>query len=396
MTPVRFGGCVFALSVGLWVVSVGAGVSAPVPKERELTTPFVKWVARDEFILNGPHDPLVVNDLVVVGTDKGEVRAYRCADGAPIWTYEDGQRIFHRPCTDGKLVYFTSANGLTAVTADAGLRDWGFGLACCDGPTLVLPGKGMVYVGGDDGNLYAVDATTGKERWKSDFIADAPPDPPNFPGDRARMANTLARPSALASDGETLFLSVFDQSRVVAINATTGKRLWAFQTGGWVFGEAVATATHVFFGSQDRAFYCLDKGTGKQVWKYETQWWIESGGVVDETFVYFGSCDGSVYCLRQADGKERWRFATDPGPDGRKSAIYSVPVLRRGNVCFAAGEGQLYAVDRDTGRLNWKVRPSEQFELYCSPATHGDLLFLVTRPRRQGEGEMSLAAIGLK
>src|SRR2546428_763612 len=123
----------------------------------------------------------------------------------------------------------------------------------------------MVYVGGNDGNVYAVDAKTGKERWKSDFIADAPPDRPEYPGDKARIQNTLARPSALASDGESLFLSVFDQSRVVAINATTGKRLWSFQTGGWTGGTVVATSKHVFVGSQDGFFYCLDKKTGKQV-----------------------------------------------------------------------------------------------------------------------------------
>lgn len=196
----------------------------------------------------------------------------------------------------------------------------------------------------------------------------------------------MARPNVLASDGETLFLSVFDQSRIVAINATTGKRLWSFQTGGWIGGMAVASATHVFIGSQDQFFYCLDKKTGKQVWKFETKWRIESGGVVDETFVYFGSCDGGLYCLNQSDGKLRWRFATDLGPDGR----------RRGSVYFAAAEGQLYAVDRDKGTLNNKVRPSEHSEMYCSPATDGTHFFLVTQPHLKGRGESSLVAIGFK
>jgi outer membrane protein assembly factor BamB len=396
MTSLRFGSCVFAFSIGL-AVFVGVSVPAQVPKENELTTPSVKWAAKDEFVSNGPHDPLVVNDLVVVGTDKGELRAYRCKDGSPTWTHLHGNRISHCPSSDGKRIYFTSDNGLTAITVNSGSKLWSFDLAFCDGcPTIVPGGKAMVYVGGSDGNIYALDAKTGAERWKSDFIADAPPDPPDFPGERARVGNTLARPSALTSDGETLFLSVFDQCRIVAVNATTGKRIWSFQARGWVFGSAVPTATHVFFGGQDKAFYCLDKKTGKQIWKYETKERIESGGFVDDTFVYFGSCDGYLHCLNQSDGKQRWQFLTDAEPGGTRSAIYSVPLLKQGNICFAAGEGQMYAVDRETGRLKWKIRPSEGSELYCSAATDGTHFFLVTRPRGQEEGEMSLAAIGIK
>jgi outer membrane protein assembly factor BamB len=51
---------------------------------------------------------------------------------------------------------------------------------------------------------------------------------------------------------------------------------------------------------------------------------------------------------RKGVGKERWRFATDQR-DGRNSAIYSVPLLHKGGVYFAAGEGQAYAVLQDTG-----------------------------------------------
>ncbi len=355
----------------------------------------VQWALIKDFNSNDPHDPIVVQDKVIVGTDQGQLRAYRCKDGSSVWVHQHGVRIFHRPCSDGQRIYFSSAKGLTAVKVEDGTEVWSFGLACCDGPTFVLAKQGTVFVGGNDGNLYALDAKTGKQVWASDLIADDPPDPPNFPGERARLTNTKARPSALASDGETLFLSVFDQCRIVAVNATDGKRLWSFQTGGWVYGSAVATEKHVFFGSQDKAFYCLDKQTGRKVWSHQTKGRIESGGAVDDKFVFFGSCDGGVYCLNQSDGKARWRFATDQR-DGRNSAIYSVPVLHQGGVYFAAGEGQAYAVNQHTGELKWKIRPSKGSELYCSPATDGALFFLVTRAEGKGQVEPSLVAIRLK
>jgi outer membrane protein assembly factor BamB len=395
-TAVRFGSCVLPFSVGLCVLCVGVGVPAPLPKDKERTTPFVQWAAKKEFVSDGAHDPLVVGDKVILGTDLGELRAYRCKDGKRAWDHWHGARIYHRPSSDGERVYFSSAKGLTAVSAKDGKKVWSFDRAGCDGPTIVLPKQGLVCVGGEDGTLYAVSAKTGEENWKSDFITDAPPDRPNFPGANARGGNMKARPNALVSDGEAVFLSVFDQSRLVAVAAKTGKRLWAFQAGGWVSGSAVATAKHVFVGSKDKAFYCLDKKNGKQVWKFETGAQVATGGVVDGTYVYFCSCDGNLYCVSQADGKKRWHFATDRGEGGRPSAIYSVPILRGGSLYFAAGEGQAYAVDRETGKLKWKIRPSRGSELYCSPATDGALTFVVTRAAGKGRGEASLVAIGVK
>jgi len=57
----------------------------------------VPWIISKDFESNEAHDPLVVGDKVVVGTDKGQLRAYRCADGSACWVHEHGARIFHRP-----------------------------------------------------------------------------------------------------------------------------------------------------------------------------------------------------------------------------------------------------------------------------------------------------------
>jgi RNA polymerase sigma factor (sigma-70 family) len=390
-------------SAGRWPAFEGAAMSAPILREREPSKPFIKWSARAAFITNEPLHPLVVKDRVIVGSVTGVVYAFRCKDGKEVWTYRQGAveagdrlSVIQTPCSDGERVYFIAANGVTAVSVEDGTPVWVSELTCPCGAPIVLGKQGMVYVGGHDGNLYALDAKTGKQHWSSDFLIDAPPDRPGFPGASARFAGTKARPTALASDGETLFLSVFDQSRVIAVSAKTGKRLWSFQAHGWIGGSAVPTATCVLFGSQDKVLYCLDKKTGKQVWKYATRDRIESGGVVDRDFVYFASCDGNVYCLRLSDGKERWHFATDFAGQGRSSSIYSVPLLRRQTLAFATGEGQMYVLDRDTGKLRGKVRPCEHSEMYCSAVTDGTHLFVVTRKRSKGQGKASLVAIGLK
>lgn len=391
----RSGSIVLGCAAALWAASTDAA-SAPVPKEGN--TPYTRWAVTADPATNEFHDPVAVKGLVVVGTDRGELRAFRAADGAPAWSYPHGTRIFYPATGDGERFYFTAKGKLTAVAADGGKKVWSFDLHEHEGPALALPDKGLVVTADASGTLFALDAKTGAKRWAADFAADAPPDPPGFSGDSARFPNTKARPTALATDGETVFVSVFDQCRVVAVTAATGKRAWALQTKGWVYGAATATATHVFVGSQDKRFYCADKKTG-EVWAFETKGRIESGGAADDKSVYFGSCDGSFYAVTQADGKERWRFDTDRHTNGKTSAIYSTPVLRQGVAYFAAGEGQFYAVATDTGAARARLRPQEQSEMYCSPATDGRSFFVTTRPSARGDapaGASALVAIALK
>lgn len=368
-------------------------LSRAAAQEQAESVPAVRWLITENFDKNDPHDPLVVDNRVIVGTDLGRVRAYECRDGSPVWVYRFGGRVYYRPSTDGKQVYFSSSMGVGAVQASDGVEVWNFPHEHCDGPTLALADKLLVYVAGSDGILYALNSNTGDVQWESEFVSDAPADPPGFSGEQARFDNTKARPTALASDGETIYLSVFDQCRIVAINASDGKRRWSFQSNGWVHGSAVATAQHVYFGSQDKHFYCLDKTTGEKVWSYETKSRVESGGAVDDDSVYFGSCDGHLYCLAQSSGEVRWKFAADRWKD-RSTPIYSVPILAGKHAVFAAGEGQAYAVDRQTGQLAWKSRPAEDAELFCSPATDGERFFLVTRPTIEGKGAPALLAIG--
>ncbi len=396
MTCVR---CILAAlvcAVGL-ALPLGGTAAAPVPKEG--TTPYIRWTVTQDPSTDEMHEPIVIKDLVIVGTDRGALRAYQTGTGEPAWTYAHGKRIFHRPASDGDRVYFTAESEVVAVTADTGKKVWAFELAQRDGPVLSVPEKGLVLAADHTGTLYALDAKTGEKKWAADFGGDAPPDPPGFSGESARFENTKARPTALASDGETIFLSVFDQCRVVAFSAATGKRAWALQTRGWIYGPAVATATHVFVGSKDKHLYCADKKTGKEVWTFEAKGSVESGGAADSKYMYFTACDGRLYCLSQDTGKERWRFDADGYPDGKKSAIYSVPVLHKGAVYFAAGEGQFYAVAADTGTARARLRPVERSEMYCSAATDGRSFFVTTRPsgRKNPDGGVSaLVAISLK
>ena len=133
----------------------------------------------------------------------------------------------------------------------------------------------------------------------------------------------------------------------------------------------------------------------KVAWKFATGGRVESGPALHGDNVFIASCDGKLYCIDVATGKAVWNYATQPNDAGR-GPIYSVPIVSEDAVCFAAGEGQVYALTRTTGRLLWKFRPSEESELFTSPATDGQRVFVTSRPAADGAGEASVVAIGAK
>jgi outer membrane protein assembly factor BamB len=338
-------------------------------------------------------NPLVVGDLVIVGTGNGRLLARRCADGTLVWEHEHGMRIYDRPDFDSERIYFTSEHGLVAVSRVSGELRWGHRIEHGGGRCIVVPSKGLVVAGGNDGLVHAVDAKTAETRWQTSIIDDAPPELPDFPAHRGRGGgNSLARPTGMACDDERVYQSIFDQCRVVALDAETGKSLWSHQTKGWIYGSPLIAGEFLFIGSQDKCLHCLEKRTGKKVWQFETKGRIEKAAAADDRSLFFGSCDGSYYRIAQADGALLWKFDTEPDYSGIR-AIYSTPIVTADTIYFAAAAGHLYALDKETGALRWKLSADEHSQTLCSPASDGQRLFIITRPDWDKRGENSLVAI---
>jgi outer membrane protein assembly factor BamB len=77
--------------------------------------------------------------------------------------------------------------------------------------------NGVVYVGADDSNLYALDGKTGAKLWS------------------ARLEHYVDSPAV--ANGVVYVASSFN---VYAVNARTGAKLWVYKVGYNVYGAAVA------------------------------------------------------------------------------------------------------------------------------------------------------------
>jgi len=217
--------------------------------------------------------------------------------------------------------------------------------------------KNTVYVGSEDGYVYAIDATTGKESWK--------------------FKTQGAVHSTPALHAGNLYVGSFDGS-YYCLNSKSGTEVWKFKTGGerWPGGKGYfglkpdtmdmsdpwdyflsspvivegQEGVTVFFGSSDGNVYAVDGKTGMLRWKYHTDGIVHSSPAVSEGVLYIGGWDTYLYAINASTGKLLWKFKT--GGQFAMSGIQTSPTIANGTVYFGARDASFYAVDAKTGGVN--------------------------------------------
>ncbi|PSP27982.1 hypothetical protein BRC65_03565 [Halobacteriales archaeon QH_2_65_14] len=152
---------------------------------------------------------------------------------------------------------------------------------------------GTVYVGSDDGNVYAISASSGVENWQFDA------------GSEVRSSPAVVDGSA----GLTVYVGTQDGT-VYAIDAAEGTEHWTFETGGAVMSSPTVVDGVVYVGSNDQSVYALDAGNGEELWTFDAGRPVVSSPAVAGSTVYVGSRNHRLYALDAEDGDQLWSFDT--------------------------------------------------------------------------------------
>jgi outer membrane protein assembly factor BamB len=297
------------------------------------------------------------------------------------WKFHTNGRVYSSPAVVGGIVYAGSGDGnLYAVDGESGTLKWKFqtgGRA----PSSPAVDGGVVFINSYSGYFFAVDAATGKKKWAfktggerrfagkhlhgSAPAAETMPDPFDF---------YLSSPAVW--QGAVYFGS--GDGNVYALDASTGTLKWKFQTGDVVHASPAITGGTLFIGSWDSFFYALDAATGKEKWGFKTgedpdthnQVGIQSSAAVMDGMVYFGCRDSNLYALDAATGEKKWAF------NNKGSWVIGSPAVRDGKVYFATSDtGTFYEVDAKTGTPVFSLSYNH-WPLFSSPAIAGNLAYI--------------------
>lgn len=174
-----------------------------------------------------------------------------------------------------------------------------------------------------------------------------------------------------------------DDGRVRALDAKTGEERWKFPTGGVVKYPPTIANGRAWFGSGDGHVYCVEAGSGELLWRFRASpierhimvygalsstWPVNTGVLVEDGVAYFGAGivdhDGTyVYALDAETGEVKWsnnssghlnaELRKGVSAQGNLSIIDNTLLLSGGNVvspaAFDLETGKCLDTARDTG-----------------------------------------------
>jgi outer membrane protein assembly factor BamB len=275
--------------------------------------------------------------------------------GRTLWALETGN-VQSSPVLDKTKAYIGSDRGiLYAVNRKTGQIAWQFNGAT---NTLLTPptvSEGTVVVESTDNNLYAVDAASGKQKWKF-----------------TRPDGSLGYAAPAISDGGALYGC--GETTVYRLDLETGKEKWHTYIGGKSASSPDLGGGRVYVGGDSTGLSAFSQDDGKQLWNFKGEkagdWFgapLYSSGTV-----YVTTYNRYVYAVDAPTGKVKWSYRllgnslSKPAFDSKRGVLYVTSITFKDNPT-------LTALDAKTGKSLWSYKAGY---VNGSPVISEDRLFV--------------------
>jgi len=271
------------------------------------------------------------------------------------WSFKAGDAVRSSPAVaDGVVVFGSQDGNVYALDSTSGEELWKYRTGDIVTASPLIH-EGTVFIGSLDGEMYVLDLRTGVDRFQrtaGSMSADEP-----GPGESLEPEN---------APGADPYEKYMESGKEIETGTGTGGGIRAEQG---IKGGAATDGEKLYFGALDRKLYAVDLDTMKIEWTFQAGDWFEGVPAVVNGVVYIGSNDGYLYAIDTDDGSVLWMFETG-------NCVYSTPAIVEGTLFFTSWDGNVYALDI-TGLepvLKWKTRIDDQVS--ASPAAAGGKVFV--------------------
>jgi outer membrane protein assembly factor BamB len=195
-----------------------------------------------------------------------------------------------------------------------------------------------VYIGSDSGMFFALRALTGAVIWKKQLgaVGSAP----------------------LISAG-MLYVGTSDGT-LIALDMQTGIEKWRYAGRGVIAQTPTATGDLIVFANEADQVVALDSATGRFKWQYKTETPDEftlrghAGVASDGELLYTGFSNGTLVALRRDTGSVAWSTSLT-GEATKFVDVDATPLVMGDRVYVSSSSGGVFAVDKLTGLVRWRV-----------------------------------------
>ena len=227
-----------------------------------------------------------------------------------------------------------------------------------------------------DGRVYTLDAaakvtafavTGGSSIWRADVTPDKEKSEKGYGG-------------GIAADNGRIYAAT-GFGTVVALDATSGKKLWEKSLGVPIRSSPTAVNERVFVATTEGRFVCLNATDGTEVWSFrglpeKTSIISNPSPAVDGDLVVVPYPSGEIIALRTSNGQQVWQESL--ARTRSASAIASMsdaarPAMDSGVVYAVGHGGRMIATQQKTGERLWSINvPGTQ-----TPMVAGESVFVV-------------------
>ncbi len=212
-------------------------------------------------------------------------------DGAVLWRYSVGDKVFSSPAVDENgTVYFGAQDGHLYALDPTGEVRFRVALGADIDSSPVITASGSIVVGLDRGSVVSV-SSSGDVRWRS------------------KVGGHVRASPAVSSDGKILVSTFGPDPRLVALDESNGREVWSrpldrgrrpadfgSHSSPVIDGLGVA-----YVGSSKGRVHAFDVDDGSLRWTFPTGGWIESSPALGgDGLLYIGSAAGVLYALTES------------------------------------------------------------------------------------------------
>jgi outer membrane protein assembly factor BamB len=256
----------------------------------------------------------------------------------PVWMLKLKSRSYTKPMIhDGRFFVFSQAGEAVCGDLKRGTVLWKEVLPDAILGDPALSDDDTLYVVTQKGLFYAMDARTGRTKWRLDlhdsFIAPV---------------TTAGSIVLLPSESGTLY----------ARSRSDGSEIWKFSGAVKFNAGATLFSNYILIGGWSKDFYCL-RTDGTLNWKFTASDRITNRAIAQGNSVYFPAYDQFVYSLDIPSGRMQWRFPVE----------HPSNLIVTTDTIFFASTQDLVALSARSGKLIQKRASGKTIDrLYQDPS----------------------------
>lgn len=301
-------------------------------------------------------DPIVAGGMVFTLDSRARASASAASGAGTVWSVDlappletgDSASGGGLAYDAGRVFVTTGFGELVALDARSGGVLWRqrVGAPIGGAPTVA---DGVVHVTGRDATGWAVRAEDGKVLWQVSGVAD--------------VAGWMGASSPAAGAGQVVF--PFASGQLLAVDAATGEQRWSATVGGRRVGRAITAirdmtgdpviaGDRVYAGTSVGRLAAFDAATGTEIWSARDG--ALSPPLVVGNAVFAVNDESQLVRLDAANGGRVWAVPMPQFTDARvrrqdRVVAHYGPVLANGRLYVASSDGVLRVFDPAAGTL---------------------------------------------